>query len=100
MVCGGICNGTHQGFGLLDVFMAEKELSIQVTEVDSVQIDDMDFAEACKDKVFQELAADATSTNQEYARLRTKNVKRQYPIKAFIFIKLCSFPIIKRAIPP
>jgi hypothetical protein len=53
MVCAWRWNGTHQGFGLLDMFMAEEELSIQVTEVDSIQIDYVDFAEAGKDEVFK-----------------------------------------------
>jgi hypothetical protein len=51
--CAGRCNGTHQGFGLLYVFMSEKELSIQVAKIDSIQIDDVDFAEACEDEVFK-----------------------------------------------
>lgn len=51
--CAGSCNGTHQGFWLFDVLMSEEKLSIQVTEVNSVQIDDVDFAEAGKDEVFQ-----------------------------------------------
>lgn len=53
MVCEGRCDKTHQGFGLLDVFMAEKELSVQVAEVDSIQIDDVHFAEAGEDEVFK-----------------------------------------------
>jgi hypothetical protein len=50
--------------------MSEKELSVQVTEVNSVEIDNVNFAEAGKDEVFQKLAADTTSANQEDARLR------------------------------
>ena len=36
---------THQSFGLLDVLMAKQELSIEITEVNCVQIDDVNLAE-------------------------------------------------------
>lgn len=58
--------------------MSEKELSVQVTEVNSVEIDDVNFAEAGKDEVFQKLAADTTSANQEDARLRIEGRNRQH----------------------
>lgn len=43
----------YQSFGLLDMFMSEKELAVEITEVDSIEIDDMNFAKTSEDKIFQ-----------------------------------------------
>lgn len=61
---------THQSLGLLDVLVAEEELPVQVGEVDGVEVNDVDFAEAGKHKVLEQLAADATSSHHEHASLR------------------------------
>lgn len=37
---------THQSFGLLDMLVAEKELTVKVTQVDRIEIDDVNLAEA------------------------------------------------------
>lgn len=48
----------HQCLWLLDVFMPEQELAVQVAQINGIKINDMDFAEACEDKVFEELTSD------------------------------------------
>lgn len=60
---------TNQGFGLLDVFMAKEKLAIEVTQIDCVKIDDVDFAKASEDEVFEQLTADAAGADEENARL-------------------------------
>lgn len=42
---------------------AEKELAIQITQIDGVEVDYVDFAETGQDEVFEQLAADATSAH-------------------------------------
>ena len=41
----------HQSLGLLYMLLTKEELTIEVAEVDGVQIDDVDLAEAGEDKV-------------------------------------------------
>lgn len=53
--------------------MSEKELAVQVTQVDGVKVDNMDFAEARQDEVFEELASNAAGANQQHARLVKEN---------------------------
>lgn len=63
-----------QSLGLLDVFVTEEELAIEVTEVDSIEIDDMDFAEAGQDEVLEEFAANAAGAYEEDFGLRTSKL--------------------------
>jgi hypothetical protein len=51
------------------MLVAEEELAIQVTEIDCIEIDDVNLAEAGEDEVFEQLAADAAGSNKEDARL-------------------------------
>lgn len=44
---------TYQCLWLLDVLMAEKELSVEVAKVDRVKVDNMNFTEAGKDEIFE-----------------------------------------------
>lgn len=60
---------THQSLGLLDVFMSEEELSVEIAEVDCVEINDVNLPEPSEDKVFEKLAADAAGAYEEDARL-------------------------------
>lgn len=76
---GGTKGPTHQSLWFLDVFMSEKELAVKITQVDGVKVDNMDFAEACQDEVFEELASNAAGANQQHARL-VKEKWRQYLI--------------------
>ena len=61
---------TYQGLRLLDMFMSEEELAIEVAQVDCIQVDNVDFAEPGQDEVFEEFAADAACANKEDARLK------------------------------
>lgn len=44
---------TYQSLGFLDVSMSEEKLAVEVGEIDGVQVDDMNVAEACRDEIFQ-----------------------------------------------
>lgn len=35
---------TNQSLGLFDVLVTEEKLAVQVTEIDGVKVDDVDFA--------------------------------------------------------
>jgi hypothetical protein len=60
---------SYQSLGLLDVLMPEEELSVEIREVDRVEVDNVDFAKAGEGEVLEELASDATSSNHENAGL-------------------------------
>jgi hypothetical protein len=60
---------TYQRLGLLDVFVAEEELPVQVAQIDRVEVDDVDLAKTCENKILEKLTADATSSHHEHARL-------------------------------
>ena len=51
------------------MLMTEEELSIQITEVDGIQIDDVNFAEAGEDKVLQKFTANSSGADHQDARL-------------------------------
>lgn len=53
------------GFWFLDVFLSEEKLAIEVGEIDGVEVDNMYFAKASEDEVFEEFATDASGANQE-----------------------------------
>lgn len=59
----------HQSLGLLDMLLTKEELTVEVAEVDCVQINDVDLAEAGEDKILQKLAANSSSTDHQSARL-------------------------------
>lgn len=63
---------THQSLGLLDMFVAEKELPVQIAQIDRIQIDYMDLTEAGQEEVLEELAADTTSAHEKNARLEAQ----------------------------
>lgn len=58
------------GLRLLDVFMSEEELPVQIAEVDCIEINDMYFPKASKDKVLEELAADTTCADKQNTGLK------------------------------
>lgn len=58
---------THQSFGLLNVFVAEKELSVQIAQIDRIQIDDMDLPEAGQEEVLEQLAANTAGAHEKNA---------------------------------
>lgn len=49
------------------MLIAEQKLTVEVAEVDSVEVNDVDFAKAGENKVFEQLAADAASPYHENA---------------------------------
>jgi hypothetical protein len=51
------------------VLVAEQELAVQIAEVDGVEVDYVDVAEADEDEVLEQLAADAARADHEHARL-------------------------------
>lgn len=51
------------------MLIAEQKLPIEVAEVDGVEVDDVDFAEAGEHKVLEQFAADATSSHHKNACL-------------------------------
>ena len=47
------------------MLMTEKELSIEVAQIDCIKIDDVDLSKTSEYEVFQELTSDSTSTNKK-----------------------------------
>ena len=50
--------------------MAEKKLSIQIAEINRIEVDDVNLTEAGEDEVFQKLTSNSTSANQKYSGLQ------------------------------
>lgn len=51
------------------MLVAEQKLAVQVAEVDGVQVDNVDLTKARERQVLEELAADASSSYHQDARL-------------------------------
>jgi hypothetical protein len=51
------------------MFVSEEELAVEVAEVDCVEIDDVDFAEAGEGEVLEKFAADPAGADEEDAGL-------------------------------
>jgi hypothetical protein len=51
------------------MFVSEEELAVEVAEVDCVEIDDVDFAEASEGEVLEKFAADPAGADEEDAGL-------------------------------
>ena len=60
----------YQCFGLLDMLVAEQELAVEVAEVDGIEVYNVDFAEASKNKILEKLATNSTGADHEHASLR------------------------------
>lgn len=71
---GGIAG--HDGLGLFDVLVAEEELSVEVGEVDGVEVDDVYFAEAALDESLEQFAADAAGADEENAGLERECISK------------------------
>lgn len=54
------------------MLVSKQELPIQVAQVDRVEIDNVNFAEAGEEQVLEELTADPTCSDQQDARLSQK----------------------------
>ena len=51
------------------MLVSEEELAIEIAQVNGVEVNHMDLAEAGADEVLEEFAADASSANHQHARL-------------------------------
>lgn len=56
------------------MLITKEELPVEVAEINGVQVDNVDFAEANKDEVLQELTANSSSTDHQNARLMDYSV--------------------------
>jgi hypothetical protein len=56
------------------MFMSEKKLAVEVGQIDRVEVDNVNLAEAVEHEVFQKLASDASSAHHEHSRLRFGSV--------------------------
>lgn len=66
----------HQSFRFLDMLLTEEELTVEVAEVDSVQINNVDLTEASEDKILQKLAANSSGADHQNARLTNATISR------------------------
>ena len=66
---------TYECLGLLYMFETKEKLAIQVTQIDCVEIDDVNFAKTGEEEVLQQFAADATGTHEKHTRLHSKQVR-------------------------
>jgi hypothetical protein len=55
---------THSRFGLLDMFLSEEELTVQVAQVDGIKVDYVDVSKAGHDQVLEQFASYPTGTNK------------------------------------
>ena len=51
------------------MLMSKQELTIEIAQINSIEVDDVNFAEAGEDEVFQQLATDAACADKKNARL-------------------------------
>lgn len=51
------------------MFLAEEELPIQIAEVNCVEVNDLNFSKAGKNKILEQLASDSSCADEQYARL-------------------------------
>lgn len=51
--------------------MTEEELSVEVAQIDGIEVDNVDLAEAEEDDVLEEFAAYATGADQQDSGLQT-----------------------------
>ena len=52
------------------MLVPEEKLAIQIAQIDGIKVDNMDFAEAGKEEVFEQFAANPTSSDHKNTRLR------------------------------
>ena len=51
------------------MLLSKEKLPIEIAQIDSIEINDMNLTEAGEDKVLQDFTSDSTSADQEYTRL-------------------------------
>lgn len=71
-LCDFLCDN---GFWFLDVFLSKEKLTVEVGEINGIEIDDMDFAEAGEDKVLEEFTTYAASADKQDFGLRRSLVR-------------------------
>ena len=64
----------NQSFGFLDMFVTEEELAIEVAEIDSVKIHNVDLTKAGEYEILKQLASNAAGTDHQYTRLRNYGI--------------------------
>jgi hypothetical protein len=52
------------------VFVSEEELTVEITQVDSIKIDNVNLSETGHDQVFEQFASNAAGANEERSRLK------------------------------
>ena len=63
------------------MLMAKKKLSIEIAEIDCIEIDDVNLTEAGEDEILQKLTSDSTSANQEDSRLREHELQGEVEMR-------------------
>lgn len=78
------------------MFVSKKKLSVQVAEINSVEVNDVDFAESGKNEVLEKFTSNTASSHHQYPRLElvvsTSAQSRKY-------IDPAAFPQFPRGIP-
>lgn len=57
-------SNTHQSLGLLDMFVSEEELPVQIAQIDSIKIHDMDLPEASEDEILEEFTSNTSGADK------------------------------------
>lgn len=47
------------------MLMSEEELSVEIAQIDGIEIDDVDFSKASKDEVLQQFASNTSCADHE-----------------------------------
>lgn len=56
---------TYQSLRFLDMLVSEEELSVQVTEVDGIEVYDVDFTKAGEYEVLQQFTSNSSCANHQ-----------------------------------
>lgn len=57
------------------MFLPEEKLSVEIAQIDRIEVNDVDLAEAGEDKVLQQFTANASSTNHQDSGLLNTSVR-------------------------
>lgn len=53
------------GLWLLNVFLSEEKLTVEIGEINCIEVNDVNLTEPSEDEVFEELAANAAGADKE-----------------------------------
>ena len=56
---------TNQRLRFLDVLMSEKELSVEIAQVNGIEVNEMDFHEPAENEILEQFATNSSSTNHQ-----------------------------------